>query len=113
MTTMTGIRKYAFFFNTGVYDGNALGILFENGLSGYRRLARPEYCFIIIIYSYFWRWRSLLCVFSERSIASSERRRVASCKISVINSLQVKNLPIIPRCSSAHESVNYATFHYP
>jgi hypothetical protein len=96
MTTTTGIRKGAFsFFNIGVYEGNALGILFENDLSGYfRRLACPENRFIIIIYSYIWRWRSLNDVFYARSVNSSERQRVSSwCKILVINSLQFKNLP--------------------
>lgn len=99
MTTTTEIRKGAFFFiNTGVYDGNALGILFENELSGYnRRLACPENCFINIIYFYIWCWRSLPCVFSERSVNSSKRQIVSSwCKILVINSLQFKNSPIFP-----------------
>lgn len=96
MTTTTGIRKGAFsFLNIGVNEGNALGLLFENDLSGYyRRLACPENCFIIIVYSYIWRWRSLQYVFFERFINSSERQRVTSwCKIFVINSLQFKNLP--------------------
>lgn len=98
MTTTTGIQKGAFFFfNIGVYEGNALGILFENDLSGYyRRLACPENCFIIIIYSYIWRWRSLPSVFSERSIDGGERQRIASrCKIFIINSLQFQNLPFL------------------
>lgn len=93
MTTTTGIQKDAFFINTGVYEGNALGILFENDFSGYRRLACPEYLFIMIIHSYFWRRRSLLYVFSERSIDGSERQRTASlCKNFVFNSLQFKIL---------------------
>lgn len=97
MTTTTGIRKGAFFFfNIGFYEGNALGILFENDLSGYyRRLACPENWFIIIINSYIWRWRSLPSVFSERSIDGGERQKAASrCKIFIINSLQFQNLPI-------------------
>lgn len=103
MTTTTGTRKDGFFFfNIGFNEGNALGILFENDLFGFRRLACPEhYCFIII-YSYFWRWRSLICFFSGRSINGSERQRDTSLlNIFVINSLQFQDLPIFaPRFSA-------------